>query len=140
MFLEVVLEEDSRCQRCAKLVHALRKMCDDLNIPFIEKYLENRAVAAFEEPSVTRTFSREWIEKWGLPEHKKSLKKIEKVLAFLQERKAGSYPCVIIRWHDGIRLKEIVIRGFEPDSKEADAYLANLYVLLKMLKKVVYRR
>jgi len=140
VLLEVILEADVRCPRCSKLELMLRKVCDELNIPFIVKYLGNRAVAAHEESVASRTFSPEWIEKWGLREHKKSLKKLAPVLTYLQRIGAQTFPNVIIRWHDGIRTKEIVIRGFDPDSNEARSYFSNLYTLLKMLRQVVYRR
>ncbi|RLF04442.1 MAG: hypothetical protein DRJ60_07095 [Thermoprotei archaeon] len=140
MLLEVILEDDVSCPRCAKLEPMLRRICDELNIPFIIRYLGNKSVAAYEESVATHTFSPEWIERYGLPEHKKSLKKIKPVLRYLQRIGAQAFPNVIIRWHDGIRTKEIVIRGFDPDSKEAKSYISNLYVLLKTLRKVVYRR
>jgi len=140
MLLEVILEADPVCPRCEKLEPILRRICNDLNIPFIVRYLGNRAVAAYEESVASRTFSPEWIEKYGLPEHKKSLKKIEPILRYLQRIGAQTFPIVIVRWHDGVRTKEIVIRGFDPDSEDAKSYLSNLYVLLKTLRKVVYRR
>jgi len=140
MLLEVILEADINCPRCAALEPLLRKICDELNIPFIVKYLGNRSVAVHEDSVVTHTFSPEWVERYGLPEHKKRLKKIEPVLRYLQRIGAQTFPNVIIRWHDGIRIKEIVIRGFDPYSKEAQSYISNLYSLLKILRKVVYRR
>ena len=106
----------------------------------IRDSLDNRAVAAYEESPVSRTFSPEWIESHGLPEHKKSLKKTLPVLRYLQRVNARSFPNVIIRWHDGIRMKEIVVRGFYEDEKKERQYASNLYALLKQLKKVVYRR
>jgi len=140
VLLEVIMEADVNCPRCAKLEPMLRRICDELNIPFMVKYLGNRAVAAYEESVASRTFSPEWIERWGLKEHKRSLKKLAPILTYLQRIGAQTYPNVIIRWHDGMRTKEIVIRGFDPDSKEAQTYISNLYVLLKMLRQVVYRR
>ena len=139
MLLEVVLEDDVNCPRCEKLLHPLRKICDDLNIPFRVKFLGNRAVASYEEDSSSRTFSPEWIERWGLKEHKKKLRKIAPVLTYLQRIGAQTFPNVVIRWHDGVRVKEIVIRGFDPsDEERARAFLRNLYALLKSLKEVVY--
>ena len=138
--LEVIMESDVRCPRCAKLEPMLKRICDELSIPFIVKYLGNRAVAAHEESVASRTFSPEWIEKWGLKEHKRSLKKLAPILTYLQRIGAQTYPNVVIRWHDGMRTKEIVVRGFDPDSDEAQSYLSNLYALLKMLRRVVYRR
>jgi len=140
VLLEVILEDDVNCPRCAALEPLLRKICDELNIPFTVKLLGNRAVAAYEKDSASRTFSPEWIGKWGLREHRKKLKRLSPVLAYLQRIGAQTFPNVIIRWHDGIRTKEIVIRGFSPDSSEARRYISNLYVLLKTLKRVVYRR
>jgi len=140
VLLEVILEDDVNCPRCEKLLPVLRRICDELNIPFTVKHLGNRAVAAYEKDSASRTFSPKWIGKWGLREHKKKLKRLSPVLAYLQRIGAQTFPNVIIRWHDGIRTKEIVIRGFSPDSSEARRYISNLYVLLKTLKRVVYRR
>ena len=140
VLLEVILEDDVNCPRCERLLPVLRRICDELNIPFMVKYLGNRAVAAHEDSVVTHTFSPEWIEKYGLSEHKKALKKIEPVLRYLRRIGAQTFPNVIIRWHDGIRTKEIVIRGFDPNSEDAKSYISNLYSLLKTLRKVVYRR
>ena len=118
----------------------MRKICDDLNIPFTVKYLGNRAVAAYEESVSSRTFSSEWIEKWGLREHKRKLKKVAPVLNYLQHTGAQAFPNIIIRWHDGIRMKEIVIRGYDDSDKERTRqFTANLNMLLKTLKQVVYR-
>ena len=140
MLLEVIVEADVQCPRCEKLVPMLRRICDDLNIPFIVKYMGSRAVAAHEESVASRTFSPEWVERHGLQEHKKKLKKIAPILNYMQRIGAQTFPNVIIRWHDGVRPKEIVIRGFDPYGKEAKTYLSNIYMLLKTLKSVVYRR
>ena len=140
MLLEVVLEAAVECPRCAALEPLLRRMCDELNIPFTVKYMGNRAVAAYEESVVSMTFSPEWVERWGLREHRERLGRLAPVLRYMQRVGAQTYPNVIIRWHDGARMKEIVIRGFDPGGKEAQAYLSNLYALLKMLRRVVYGR
>jgi len=138
VLLEVILEADVNCPKCAALEPILRRICNELNIPFTVKYATVRSVAAHEESVSSRTFSPEWIERWGLPEHKRKLKKLEPVLRYLQRVGAQTYPNVIIRWHDGVRVKEIVIRGFSPNSDKAQDYLRNLYMLLKMLRKVVW--
>lgn len=140
MLLEVVLEADVNCPKCAKLEPLLRQICNELNIPFTVKYATTRSVAAYEESSSSRTFSPEWVKRWGLAEHKKKLEKLEPVLRYLQRIGAQTYPNVIVRWHDGVRVKEIVIRGFSPDSDKAQDYLRNLYTLLRILRRVVYRR
>ena len=141
MLLEVILEDDVNCPRCERLLPVLRRICDELNIPFTIKHLGNRAVAAYEEDSASRTFSPEWIEKWGLKEHKRSLKKIAPVLTYIKSIGAQTFPNIVIRWHDGIRTKEIVIRGYDDsDEERAKRFAANLYTLLKTLKQVVYRR
>ena len=141
MLLEVILEDDVNCPRCAALEPLLKKMCDDLNIPFAVKYLGNRAVAAYEECVASRTFSSRWIERWGLREHKRKLRKLSPVLAYLQRIGAQTFPNIVIRWHDGIRMKEIVIRGYDDsDEERARRFAANLYTLLRTLKRVVYRR
>jgi len=140
VLLEVILEADVNCPRCAKLEPLLRRICDELNISFTVKYVGNRAVAAHEDSIVSHTFSPEWVERYGLSEHKRKLKKIMPVLIYLQRIGAQTTPNVIIRWHDGIRMKEIVIRGFDPNSEDAKSYISNLYSLLKTLRKVVYRR
>ena len=140
VLLEVILEADVNCPRCAKLEPLLRRICDELNIPFTVRYLGNRAVAAHEDSIASHTFSPEWIQKYGLREHKKNLKKIMPVLLYLQRIGAQTFPNVIVRWHDGIRMKEIVIRGFDPYSKDARSYISNLYSLLKTLRRVVYGR
>ena len=138
MLLEVIMEAEVTCPFCARLKPLLEKLCRDLDIPFTVKYLGNRAVAAYEDSVASSTFSPEWIEKWGLDEHKKKLKKLAPVLAYLQSVGAQTFPNVIIRWHDGIRVKEIVIRGFNP--KKAGEYLRNLQILLSTLKRVVWGR
>jgi len=141
VLLEVVLEDDINCPRCKKLLPILRRICDELNIPFTIKLLGNRAVAAYAEDSASRTFSPEWIERWGLREHKRSLKKLAPILAYLKSIGAQTFPNIIIRWHDGIRTKEIVIRGYDDsDEGRARQFIANIYTLLKTLKRVVYRR
>ena len=140
MLLEVVLEADTQCPRCEALAPLLRRICDELNIPFTVKYMANRAVAAHEESVASRTFSPEWVEAWGLEEHKRKLKKVEPMLRYLQRAGAQTFPNVIIRWHDGARMKEIVIRGFGMDPDKTKQYLSNIYTLLKALKRVVYGR
>jgi len=141
VLLEVILEDDVNCPRCERLLPVLRRICDELNIPFTIKHLGNRAVAAYEEDSASRTFSPEWIEKWGLKEHKKSLKKLAPILTYLQRIGAQTFPNIIIRWHDGMRMKEIVIRGYDDsDEERARQFASNLYTLLKTLKRVVHGR
>jgi len=139
VLLEVVLEDDVNCPRCEALLPLIRKLCDDLNIPFYVKHLGNRAVASFEEDSSSRTFDPQWIERWGLKEHKRSLKKMESVLRYLKSIGAQTFPNLVIRWHDGMRVKEIVIRGFDYSDKDrVRAFISNLRILLSMLKRVVY--
>ena len=142
MLLEVVLEADERCPRCARLEKLLKRLCDDLNIPFTIKYIGGtRSVAAYEESVSFKTFNPEWVEAHGLPEHKKSLEKIKPVLRYIQRTGAQVFPNVIVRWHDGMRIKEIVVRGFDPSDEDASRkYLSNLYALLGTLKQVVRRR
>jgi len=137
VILEVVLEAEVNCPFCARLKPLLEKLCRDLDVPLTIKYLGNRAVAAHEDSAASSTFSPEWVQRWGLPEHKKKLEKIAPVLSYLQNIGAQTFPNVIIKWHDGIRTKEIVVRGFNP--RRANEYLRNLYVLLSTLKKVVRR-
>jgi len=139
MLLEVVLEDDVNCPRCEKLLPRLREICNKLNVPFIVKLLGNRSVAAYERDSASRTFDPNWIKRWGLKEHKMSLKKIAPTLNFLRSIEAQTFPNIIIRWHDGIRTREIVIRGYDDsDKKRADRFLTNIYLLLSVLKRVVY--
>jgi len=140
VLLEVILEDDVNCPRCEALLRPLSRICDELNVPFRVKLLGNRAVASYEEDSSSRTFSPEWIERWGLKEHRKKLKKIVPVLTYLQRIGAQTFPNVVIRWHDGVRVKELVIRGFDPsDEARVKSFLSNIYALLKTLKGVVYR-
>lgn len=136
--LEVVMEADVSCPRCSKLEPLLRRITSELDIPFYVKYLGNKSVAAYEESIISKTFSREWIEKWGLSEHKEKLEKIAPILDYLQEAGVQMTPVVVVRWHDGYRMREIVVRGFNPEGEQARQYLFNLYTLLKVLKKVVY--
>ena len=138
MLLEVIVEADPLCPRCEKLIPKLRKICDDLNIPFSVRYVGGSSPASYEESVVTHTLSPEWVERWGLDEHKRKLKRLEPVLRYLSKAGVSMTPTVIIRWYDGARLKEIVVRGYDiSDEKASRNYLANIYVLLKTLKKVV---
>jgi len=139
VLLEVVLEADLQCPRCKALERHLRRICNELNIPFRVKYFVSRSVTWYEESVSTHTFSPEWIREHGLPEHKKVLEKISPILAFIQRGGVQLFPNTIIRWHDGYRVREIVIRGFDPgDEERARVFLANLYSLLRVLKRVVY--
>lgn len=138
MLLEVVMEADPECPRCKALEPVLRKICRELDVPFHVKYMSNKSVATYEESIISRTMSAEWIKKHGLPEHKKSLGRIEPVLNYF--RNMVSVPNVIIRWHDGLRTKEIVVKGFSPNDPNAKQYFSNIYSLLRMLKRVVYGR
>ena len=138
MLLEVIVEADPLCPRCEKLIPKLRRICDELNIPFTIRYVGGSSPASYAESVVTHTFSPEWVEEWGLEEHKRKLKKLEPVLRYLSRTGTAMTPTVIIRWHDGARLKEIVVRGYDTTNEEASRrYLTNIYVLLRMLKKVV---
>jgi len=139
VLLEVVLEVDETCPRCAALEPVIRRMCDDLNIPFTVKYMTTRAVAAHEESVAFHTFSPEWVEAFGLPDHKRKLGKIAPILSYIQKTGTQMFPILRVRWHDGIRTKEIVIRGFG-EGEEANVFLTNVYTLLKTLKQVVWRR
>jgi len=141
VLLEVIMEDDVACPRCEKLLPVLRRICDELNIPFTVKLLGNRAVASYEQDSSSRTFSPAWIRRWGLREHRERLGRIEPVLAYLQRIGAQTFPNIVIRWHDGVRMKEIVIRGYDDsDEERARQFVANLYTLLRTLRRVVYGR
>ena len=139
--IEVEMESDVSCPRCGKLEPLLRRICDELNIPFKVKYLSTRAVASHEDSVLTHVMSKEWIERHGLPEHKQSLKKIAPVLDLLQKTGSQFFPVTIIRWHDGARVREIVVRGFDPyDQDKVKEFTKNIYMLLSFLKRVVYSK
>jgi len=133
VLVEVVLEADINCPLCSALEKILRRVCDDLNIPLTVKYAAHRAVASYEETTSFHTFSREWVERHGLSEHRSVLGKIGKVLDMIQSAGLQTYPNLIVRWHDGVRTREIVIRGYDP--KEAREFTRNLVALLMYLKK-----
>jgi len=140
-FLEVFVEEDAECPRCGKLIPKLRKICNDLNVPFYVRLLSTKSVAAYASDSVSRTFDPEWIKQFGLPEHKMKLKELTPILEMFKKYNLKSFPNLVIRWHDGRRMKEIVIRGYDESNEKANKqFLANLYLLLKVVKEVVYRR
>lgn len=141
MLLEVIVEAEPECPRCARLIPILRQICNELNIPLTVRYFGTKSVAAYVQDSVSRTFDPKWVEEHGLPEHKKKLSRLAQVLSYFKSMGVQTFPNVVIRWHDGIRPKEIVIRGYdESDEKTARLFVRNIYMLLKMLKGVVYGR
>lgn len=138
MLLEVIVEADPFCPRCGSLIPRLRRICDELNIPFMVRYVGGSTPASYGESVVTHTLSPEWVERFGLDVHKRKLKKLEPILRYLSRARVAMTPTVIVRWHDGARVKEIVVRGYDiHDENASRRYLANLYVLLKTLKRVV---
>jgi hypothetical protein len=134
VLVEVVLEADINCPLCSALEKILRRVCDDLNIPLTVKYAAHRAVASYEETTSFHTFSREWVERHGFFEHKAALGRIGKVLDMIQSTSLQSYPNLIVRWHDGVRTREIVIRGYDP--RMAREFARNLATLLMYLKRM----
>jgi len=136
--IEVILEADDRCPRCVALEPILRRICNELDIAFVVKYMSMRSVASSEESVTFHTFSSEWIERHGLDEHKKSLDKIKHVLDYIQREGVQMFPVVRIKWFDGMRWKEIVVRGFDPsDANSRQGFISNIYALLRTLRKVV---
>jgi len=133
VLVEVVLEADINCPLCSALEKVVRRVCDDLNIPLTVKYAAHRSVASYEETTSFHTFSREWVERHGLSEHRSVLGKIGKVLDMIQSAGLQTYPNLIVRWYDGVRPREIVIRGYDP--REAREFMRNLATLLFYLKK-----
>ena len=133
MLVEVILEADINCPLCSALEKIVRRVCDDLNVPFTVKYAAHRSVASYEETTSFHTFSREWVERHGLSEHRSVLGKIGKVLDMIQSAGLQTYPNLIVRWHDGVRPREIVIRGYDP--RGAREFTRNLATLLMYLKK-----
>jgi len=133
VLVEVILEADINCPLCSALEKIVKRICDDLNVPFTVKYATHRSVASYEETTSFHTFSREWVERHGLSEHRSVLGKIGKVLDMIQSAGLQTYPNLIVRWHDGVRPREIVIRGYDP--REAREFTRNLATLLFYLKK-----
>ena len=133
MLVEVILEADINCPLCSALEKIVKRVCDDLNVPFTVKYAAHRSVASYEETTSFHTFSREWIERYGSSEHRSALSKIGKVLDMIQSAGLQTYPNLIVRWHDGVRPREIVIRGYDP--REAREFARNLITLLMYLKR-----
>jgi hypothetical protein len=133
VLVEVVLEADINCPLCSALEKILRRVCDDLNIPLTVKYAAHRSVASYEETTSFHTFSREWVERHGSFEHRVALGKIGKVLDMIQSAGLQTYPNLIVRWHDGVRPREIVIRGYDP--RGAREFARNLATLLMYLKR-----
>ena len=133
MLVEVILEADINCPLCSVLEKIVRRVCDDLNVPFTVKHAAHRSVASYEETTSFHTFSREWVERHGLSEHRSALSKIGKVLDMIQSAGLQTYPNLLVRWHDGVRPREIVIRGYDP--REVREFTRNLVALLMYLKK-----
>jgi len=135
--IEVVLEADVTCPRCAALYRLMRGICNDLNIPFSVRY--NTPFSIFyEDTAAFHTFSKEWIERFGSEEQKQKLKDIEKALNLIQRKHINMYPVLRVRFVESGRLREIVIRGYDP-SKERE-FAANIYALLRALKRAAYGR
>jgi hypothetical protein len=133
VLVEVVLEAEINCPLCSALEKIVKRICDDLNVPFTVKYAAHRSVASYEETTSFHTFSREWIERHGSLEHKSALPRIGKVLDMIQSTGLQSYPNLVVRWHDGVRTREIVIRGYDPG--RAREFARNLATLLMYLKR-----
>ncbi len=138
--IEVVLEMSPNCPRChTVLAKAIREICDSLGIPFYEKNLDTDAVAVFEKDATTRTLDENWILTFGSERHRKLLERHRGIVRYLSTRVA--YPNLIIRWYDGIRPREIVLRGFPTDENDEriKPFLENVRSLLLLLSRVVRR-
>jgi len=106
-----------------------------LGIPYYEKNLDTDAVAVFERDALTRTLDEEWITAYGDAKQKRLLQKHKAIVKFLSSK--VSFPNLIIRWYDGVRPKEIVIRGFPIDEndKRIEPFLDNISKLLFVLRR-----
>ena len=135
--IEVILEAEVTCPRCAALYKIMRRICDELNIPFSVRYNTPSSVF-YEDTTAFHTFSKEWIERFGSEEQKEKLKDVVKVLNFIQREHINMYPVLRVRFVEGGRLQEIVVRGYDP-SKERE-FAANIYMLLRVLKRAAYGR
>jgi len=136
--IEVILESSPNCPRCHRvLAKAVREICDSLGIPYMEKNLDTDAVAVFERDATTRTLDEEWIMTYGSERHRRLLQKHRDIFNFLSSKVA--YPNLIIRWHDGVRPKELVVRGFPNDENDEriESFLDNIRRLLFLLKREV---
>ncbi len=115
----------------------VRQICNELNIPFTMRLFGTHAVSAYAEDSVSHTFDPDWIQRYGLKEHKRKLKKMEPVLRFFRAMGMQPFPNLVIRWYDGARVKEIVISGFDPsDEEKVKQFATNIRKLLAILKSV----
>jgi hypothetical protein len=135
--IEVILEAEVTCPRCAALYKIMRRICDELNIPFSVMYNTPSSIF-YEDTTAFHTFSKEWIERFGSEEQKEKLKDVEKVLNFIQREHINMYPVLRVRFVEGGGLQEIVIRGYDP-SKERE-FATNIYILLRVLKRAAYGR
>ena len=135
--IEAILEAEVTCPRCAALYKIMRRICDELNIPFSVRYNTPYSIF-YEDTTAFHTFSKEWIERFGSEEQKQKLKDIVSVLEFIQREHINMYPVLRIRFFSGGRWQEIVIRGYDP-SKERE-FAVNIYALLRVLKRSVYGR
>jgi len=135
--IEAILEAEVTCPRCAALYKIMRRICDELNIPFSVRYNTPSSIF-YEDTTAFHTFSKEWIERFGSEEQREKLKDVEKVLNWMQREHLNMYPVLRIRFSDGERLQEIVVRGYDP-SKERE-FATNIYILLRALKSAVYGR
>jgi len=134
--VEVVLEEITTCPRCALLKELIKPLCDAMGIPFYERVVDASAVAAQARDSATRTMTPEWVEAFGTPEQRRLFKKYAPIFAELSRDVTA--PNLIIRWHDGTRWSEIVIKGFTADRNDPmiPQFMANIQSLLRALRKM----
>lgn len=133
MYVEVILEYDPLCPRCTRLEPALRQLCRELSVPFIPRLASATSPVASYRQQISKTFTKEWIEKHGTPQQKRAAKKLSKALGYYAESSLA--PVTIIRFHDGTTWNEIHIRGYIPGDKGNETFMKNLAVLISQLKR-----
>lgn len=133
------MEAHVLCPLCWALDKVVRRVCDELDVPYRVKYMATHSVAMQEDVSGFRTFSEGWIKEHGSEEQRKLLEdeEFKRVLRAVERGGYQAFPSLVIRWHDGYRTREIVIRGY--DREKADDFARNLTMLLYALKKTLYR-
>ena len=134
--VEVILEYDATCPRCKRLEFIVREVCNMLNVPFIPKLVRTHSIAFEDKDSARRTFSEEWVRRFGSPSHKRLLRVLKPVFELINRYDISSTPVLKIRYRGAYGVNEIIIRGFVDDKKLEERFRENLIILLYDLKRV----
>lgn len=120
--VSVTLYYRPECPKCDEYIEVLGKLSAEIGFQFEPVLVDSTLEPFVAKDPVTKTYNKEWFEKYGTETQRKLYQEAEPLFNLLGGRSVT--PVLEIRWFYGAGERSIVISGFSKEGSEKG--LANI--------------